>query len=150
MMCQHCTNAPCENVCPVNATITPLKGWTDGLHRCVGNTLLCQQPSFQSEKIHRYDYTQTDLFPGNSKMMAGETDTHIMARESNTHGIESRCYCSNEGRNWKCSFCVQRIQNQKTNAKRESRPLMANEVKRPVRTVCPTGAITFGDMNNEK
>ena len=49
----------------------------------------------------------------------------------------------------KCSFCIQRIQEGKLNAKKEQRALTDNDVKTACQTACPTGAITFGDMNNE-
>jgi len=48
----------------------------------------------------------------------------------------------------KCSFCIQRIQEGKLNAKKEGRALLDNDVKSACQTACPTGAITFGDMNN--
>ena len=49
----------------------------------------------------------------------------------------------------KCSFCVQRIQEGKLNAKKDERSLTDSDVKTACQTACPTGAITFGDMNNE-
>ena len=48
----------------------------------------------------------------------------------------------------KCSFCVQRIQEGKLTAKRENRKLVDSDVRSACQTACPTGAITFGDMNN--
>jgi len=50
----------------------------------------------------------------------------------------------------KCSFCVQRIQEGKLTAKSEMRSLRDSDVKTACQTACPTGAITFGDMNNKK
>ena len=49
----------------------------------------------------------------------------------------------------KCSFCVQRIQEGKLTAKTEGRKLIDSDVKTACQTSCPTGAITFGDMNNK-
>ena len=49
----------------------------------------------------------------------------------------------------KCSFCIQRIQEGKLNAKKEQRALTDHDVKTACQSACPTGAITFGDMNNE-
>ena len=50
----------------------------------------------------------------------------------------------------KCSFCVQRIQEKKLQAKLENRPLADNEIKTACMQVCPAGAIVFGDMNNKQ
>mgnify|MGYP003738253023 FL=1 len=49
----------------------------------------------------------------------------------------------------KCSFCVQRIQDGKLNAKKAGRPLQDGEIKTACQTACPTNAITFGDQNNK-
>jgi Fe-S-cluster-containing dehydrogenase component len=50
----------------------------------------------------------------------------------------------------KCSFCVQRIQLGKLNAKKEKRPMADGEVVTACQAACSTGAIVFGDMNNPK
>jgi molybdopterin-containing oxidoreductase family iron-sulfur binding subunit len=50
----------------------------------------------------------------------------------------------------KCSFCVQRIQEGKLTAKKEGRKIADHDVRTACQTACPTGAITFGDMNNKK
>lgn len=150
MMCQHCTNAPCENVCPVNATNHSSEGLNQmAYNRCVGTRYCANNCPFKVRRFNWYDYAQTDLFPGNSKMIAGETDTPYYGENLIRMVLNPDVTVRTRGVIEKCSFCVQRIQESKLNAKRESRPLMANEVKTACQTACPTGAITFGDMNNE-
>ncbi len=149
MMCQHCNSAPCENVCPVNAT----NHSSDGLNhmaynRCVGTRYCANNCPYKVRRFNWYDYTQADLFPANSQMMAGETDTPYYAENLVRMVLNPDVTVRSRGVIEKCSFCVQRIQEVKLNAKKESRALLANEVKTACQTACPTGAITFGDMNN--
>jgi molybdopterin-containing oxidoreductase family iron-sulfur binding subunit len=50
----------------------------------------------------------------------------------------------------KCSFCVQRLQEGKLNAKKDSRPIKDGEVKTACMSACPTSAIVFGDANDKE
>ncbi|NOT36104.1 MAG: 4Fe-4S dicluster domain-containing protein [Saprospiraceae bacterium] len=149
MMCQHCNSAPCENVCPVNATNHSSDGLNQmAYNRCVGTRYCANNCPYKVRRFNWYDYTESDLFPGNSRMMAGEKDKPYYAENLVRMVLNPDVTVRSRGVIEKCSFCIQRIQDGKLNAKKEGRTLKANEVKTACQTACPTGAITFGDMNN--
>jgi Fe-S-cluster-containing dehydrogenase component len=147
MMCQHCNNAPCENVCPVNAT----NHSSDGLNqmtynRCIGTRYCANNCPYKVRRFNWLDYTNADLFPINSIKKFGEetsfgTDNLFRMVLNPDVTVRSRGVIE------KCSFCVQRIQEGKLTAKNEGRQLRDADVKTACVTSCPTGAITFGDMN---
>ncbi|MEP7195351.1 MAG: 4Fe-4S dicluster domain-containing protein [Saprospiraceae bacterium] len=151
MMCQHCNNAPCENVCPVNATNHSSDGLNQMVYnRCVGTRYCANNCPYKVRRFNWYDYTESDLFPGNSRMMAGEKDKPYYAENLVRMVLNPDVTVRSRGVIEKCSFCIQRIQEGKLNAKKESRTLRPNEIKSACQTACPTGAITFGDMNNKE
>ncbi len=150
MMCQHCDNAPCENVCPVNATNHSSEGLNQmAYNRCVGTRYCANNCPYKVRRFNWLDYTTADIFPANQPSLNGEDDpygsdnlTRMVLNPDVT--VRSRGVIE------KCSFCVQRIQEGKLTAKQEGRRLVDSDVKTACQTSCPTGAITFGDMNNEK
>ncbi len=149
MMCQHCNSAPCENVCPVNATNHSSDGLNQmAYNRCVGTRYCANNCPYKVRRFNWFDFTESDLFPGNSRMMAGEKDKPYYAENLVRMVLNPDVTVRSRGVIEKCSFCIQRIQEGKLNAKKESRILRPNEVKTACQTACPTGAITFGDMNN--
>jgi len=150
MMCQHCDNAPCENVCPVNATNHSSEGLNQMTYnRCVGTRYCANNCPYKVRRFNWLDYTTADTFPGNQPTLNGEEQpygsdnlTRMVLNPDVT--VRSRGVIE------KCSFCVQRIQEGKLTAKSEMRSLRDSDVKTACQTACPTGAITFGDMNNKK
>jgi Fe-S-cluster-containing dehydrogenase component len=147
MMCQHCNNAPCENVCPVNAT----NHSSDGLNqmtynRCIGTRYCANNCPYKVRRFNWLDYTNADLFPANSIKKFGE-ETSFGADNLFRMVLNPDVTVRSRGVIEKCSFCVQRIQEGKLTAKNEGRQLRDADVKTACQTSCPTGAITFGDMN---
>jgi Fe-S-cluster-containing dehydrogenase component len=147
MMCQHCNNAPCENVCPVNAT----NHSSDGLNqmtynRCIGTRYCANNCPYKVRRFNWLDYTNADLFPANSIKKFGE-ETSFGAENLTRMVLNPDVTVRSRGVIEKCSFCVQRIQEGKLVAKNEGRTLRDADVKTACQTSCPTGAITFGDMN---
>lgn len=147
MMCQHCDNAPCENVCPVSATNHSSEGLNQmAYNRCIGTRYCANNCPFKVRRFNWMDYTTADLFPVNEVALNGEEIpfggdnlTRMVLNPDVTVRVR--------GVMEKCSFCVQRIQEGKLTAKREGRGLRDGEVKSACQTACPTGAITFGDTN---
>ncbi|MEO1262579.1 MAG: TAT-variant-translocated molybdopterin oxidoreductase [Bacteroidota bacterium] len=147
MMCQHCDNAPCENVCPVSATNHSSEGLNQmAYNRCIGTRYCANNCPYKVRRFNWMDYTTADLFPVNEVALNGEgvpfggdNLTRMVLNPDVTVRVR--------GVMEKCSFCVQRIQEGKLTAKREGRALRDGEVKSACQTACPTGAITFGDMN---
>ncbi|MGB4970861.1 MAG: 4Fe-4S dicluster domain-containing protein [Saprospiraceae bacterium] len=151
MMCQHCNNAPCENVCPVNATNHSSEGLNQmAYNRCVGTRYCANNCPYKVRRFNWYDYTTADLFPVNQFNIAGEKTQPYYSDNLVRMVLNPDVTVRSRGVIEKCSFCVQRIQEGKLNAKRDDRILHDNDVKTACQTACPTNAITFGDMNNKE
>ncbi len=151
MMCQHCNNAPCENVCPVNATNHSSEGLNQmAYNRCVGTRYCANNCPYKVRRFNWYDFTAADLFPINQHNLNKETDKPYYAENLIRMVLNPDVTVRSRGVIEKCSFCIQRIQEGKLNAKKAERSLNDSDVKTACQTACPTGAITFGDMNNKE
>ena len=146
MMCQHCDNAPCENVCPVNATSHSSEGLNQmAYNRCIGTKYCANNCPFKVRRFNWYDYQGNDAFGA----WNDHTDATYMFSDLTRMILNPDVTVRSRGVMEKCTFCVQRIQESKLHAKSEGRPLKDGEVKTACQTACPTGAITFGDRNDE-
>ena len=149
MMCQHCDNAPCENVCPVAATPHSEEGLNQmAYNRCIGTRYCANNCPYKVRRFNWLDYTTADLFPMNERTINGE-EIPFGADNLTRMVLNPDVTVRSRGVIEKCSFCVQRIQAGKLTAKRESRRLRDADVRTACQTACPTGAITFGDMNDK-
>jgi len=150
MMCQHCDNAPCENVCPVNATNHSSEGLNQMTYnRCIGTRYCANNCPYKVRRFNWLDYTTADLFPANQPSIADE-EIPFGADNLTRMVLNPDVTIRSRGVIEKCSFCVQRLQSGKLTAKVEGRRLKDNDVSSACMTACPTGAITFGDLNNKK
>ncbi len=143
VMCQHCDNAPCENVCPVAATNHSDEGLNQMVYnRCIGTRYCNNNCPYKVRRFNFFDYTKADAIPFNTKDAAGMTlDLKRMVLNPD---VTVRA----KGVIEKCSMCVQRIQEKKLNAKLEKRPLKDGEIKPACAQACPADAIVFGDLND--
>lgn len=150
MMCQHCDNAPCENVCPVNASNHSSEGLNQmAYNRCIGTRYCANNCPYKVRRFNWLDYTKADLWPANQPRLQEES-VPFMADNLTRMVLNPDVTVRSRGVIEKCSFCVQRIQEGKLTAKTEGRLLSDRDVRTACQTACPTGAITFGDMNNKK
>ncbi len=155
MMCQHCDNAPCENVCPVNATNHSAEGLNQMTYnRCIGTRYCANNCPYKVRRFNWQDYTTADIFPWNERKMTGSTlgfssEMPWGADNLTRMVLNPDVTVRTRGVIEKCSFCVQRIQEGKLTAKKESRLLRDGDVKTACQTACPTGAITFGNRNDK-
>ncbi len=150
MMCQHCDNAPCENVCPVNATNHSSEGLNQMTYnRCIGTRYCANNCPYKVRRFNWLDYTTGDLFPANQVKVNNE-EVPFGADNLTRMVLNPDVTVRTRGVIEKCSFCVQRIQQGKLTAKTEKRGLNDFDVKTACQTACPTGAITFGDTNNKE
>lgn len=149
MMCQHCDNAPCENVCPVAATNHSSEGLNQMTYnRCIGTRYCANNCPYKVRRFNWLDYTTADLFAYNEVDVNGE-EIPYGADNLTRMVLNPDVTVRSRGVIEKCSFCVQRIQEGKLTAKREGRQLRDADVKSACQTACPTGAIVFGDKNNK-
>ena len=144
VMCQHCDNAPCENVCPVAATTHSDEGINQmAYNRCIGTRYCNNNCPYKVRRFNWFDYTQADALPANTMDPTGMTlDLPRMVLNPD---VTIRA----KGVMEKCSLCVQRIQDKKLQAKLDGRPLADGEIKTACQQACPTNAIVFGDMSNK-
>ena len=149
MMCQHCDNAPCENVCPVNATNHSSEGLNQmAYNRCVGTRYCANNCPYKVRRFNWLDYTTADIFPANQPSVM-DAEIPFGADNLTRMVLNPDVTVRSRGVIEKCSFCVQRLQEGKLTAKREGRKLQDTDVRTACQTACPTGAITFGDKNNK-
>lgn len=139
VMCQHCDKAPCENVCPVSATMHS----NDGLNhmtynRCVGTRYCMNNCPYKVRRFNWYSYS------GNNKF-----DYH-MNSDLGRMVLNPDVVVRSIGVAEKCSMCVQRIQEGIAKAKLENRLLVDGDIKPACLQSCPADAIVFGNMNDEK
>ena len=145
VMCQHCDNAPCENVCPVGATTNSSEGINQmAYNRCIGTRYCNNNCPYKVRRFNFLDYTQSDAIPLNTYDPAGMTvDLKRMV-------LNPDVVIRSKGVIEKCSLCIQRIQEKKLDAKLENRQLADGEIVPACAQTCPADAIVFGDLNNKE
>ena len=139
LMCQHCDNAPCENVCPVSATNHSNEGLNQmSYNRCIGTKYCINNCPYKVRRFNWYRYTNNKAFDFNAVSDLGKLvlNPDVTVRE---RGVVE-----------KCSFCVQRIQETKLTAKLEGRAVADGDVQPACVQSCPSNALIFGDMNDKE
>ena len=155
MLCQHCDNAPCENVCPVNATNHSTEGLNQmAYNRCIGTRYCANNCPYKVRRFNWADYTGADSFPNNQdQKIVGELDPAVfqMNDDLTRMVLNPDVVVRSRGVMEKCSFCVQRLQDGKLKAKKENRVLEDMvDVQTACQQACPTEAIVFGNVNSSK
>ncbi|MFA5511214.1 MAG: TAT-variant-translocated molybdopterin oxidoreductase [Candidatus Kapaibacterium sp.] len=136
MLCQHCDNAPCENVCPVVATTHSPDGLNQMTYnRCVGTRYCANNCPYKVRRYNFFDF-RNDFADGYYRQ-----DTLELLNNPEVT-VRSR------GVMEKCTFCTQRIQESRTEAAKNGRKIKDGDVITACQEACPASAITFGDMNN--
>jgi molybdopterin-containing oxidoreductase family iron-sulfur binding subunit len=152
MLCQHCDNAPCENVCPVAATNHNSEGINQMIYnRCIGTRYCANNCPYKVRRFNWLDYTRADSFPDNQdQTIIGKLDdvVFMMNDELTRMVLNPDVTVRSRGVIEKCSFCVQRLQLGKLEAKKQNRVLTDADAKTACQQACPARAIEFGNVNN--
>lgn len=160
MMCQHCENAPCETVCPVNATVHSEEGLNlMAYNRCVGTRYCSNNCPYKVRRFNFFNYNERPIVPTEGNTVKTERPLYYGPLEPKGMPEISQLQKNPNvtvrirGVMEKCTFCIQRIEEAKIDQLREARDsdkkrIATDSFKTACQQVCPTESIIFGNLSD--
>ncbi|MBX3367491.1 MAG: TAT-variant-translocated molybdopterin oxidoreductase [Phycisphaeraceae bacterium] len=160
--CVHCENAPCETVCPVNATAHGTEGTNDmAYNRCIGTRYCANNCPYKVRRFNFFDYAVTkfngsyygkDLMPGGGPKNVNLIPPRLRQKldEISRMKMNPDVTVRSRGVMEKCSYCMQRINAARVETKLQGLPGIPDGFFQVAcQQACPSNAITFGDILDE-
>ena len=146
--CMHCETAPCEQVCPVAATVHTDEGINAmAYNRCIGTRYCANNCPFKVRRFNYFNYNEDigtgygiNSFPGNIESANRKLQSLVMNPEVTVRG---------RGVMEKCTYCVQRVEKGKIDARKDGgRPIQDSDITTACQAACSSKAIEFGNLTN--
>ncbi|HEY1708591.1 MAG TPA: 4Fe-4S dicluster domain-containing protein [Rhizomicrobium sp.] len=132
--CMHCEYAPCEPVCPVEASVHDHEGLNVQVYnRCIGTRFCEANCPYKVRRFNWFDYSGDQAYAGEGEALKAQHNPDVSARG---RGVME-----------KCNYCLQRISRARKAAEKENRKIAEGEMITACQAACPTRAIHFGDLN---
>jgi molybdopterin-containing oxidoreductase family iron-sulfur binding subunit len=152
MMCVHCENAPCEQVCPVAATVHDTEGLNTMVYnRCIGTRYCSNNCPYKVRRFNYFDWHSKDPRTGLDKPFLGLPDQQQRVEVDRIRRMvyNPEVTVRMRGVMEKCTYCTQRIQNTKIDKRNAGEQIKDGDVITACAQACPTQAIVFGDLNDQ-